>query len=357
MITMQLAERLAQQGFIRRRGLLIAKCPENAVLRIQCIIRRDRSDNRLLGTLYIGIRFQKIEELLDRFDDPYIPTISDSLGHLQSEEDKPIWEWNAEKPEIISRLLEEIQTYAFPFFEKFQDLQALALALRSKNCRDWPGCDRVLVMAAILVLKKGKVSAVNFLNREIDLLRTTTNPWDAGKRTEWQKLRDKIHCADIPEVLGDALFIEPTEPISILAPPPPDPLGEKFILSNEWGLRRHQPNWNFVEWVARRLDAGAGNSFCCLEALDGSYVQVLKGINGCHLEWRVMTGDSPNGYRHYRASYPEGATADVKLQKLDFVHSGKAGELLHVDDAIDCLRCFYYQTGLPVWLNWRVLEL
>lgn len=74
-------------------------------------------------------------------------------------------------------------------------------------------------------------------------------------------------------------------------------------LTNQGGLRRKNPSWALVERVVRELDQGEGNSFCCLNSPDGSYIQTLHGCNGYHAEWRV-SGAGDKGHIHWRASYP-----------------------------------------------------
>ena len=135
----------------------------------------------------------------------------------------------------------------------------------------------------------------------------------------------------------------------------PRPLKRDMILTNQDGLLRRNPSWRIIESVVRDLNAGYGNSFCCLQSLDKSYVQTLRGFNGWHLEWRVTT--SPTQYVHLRAAYPGSSEKQVELKKHDFVSDGEHRDLMNEDEVIDAFRAFHNGGGPLGWLVWRELAI
>jgi len=127
-----------------------------------------------------------------------------------------------------------------------------------------------------------------------------------------------------------------------------------LILKNEAGLHRKNPTWKLVEQVIRKLDAGHGNSYCCLEAPGDTYIQTLHGFNGYHLEWRVTNGPT---YTHYRACYPGASSKFFELKKHDYMNSGEHRDLLHLEDVIDSFRAFYRGEAMPAFFEWRILNI
>jgi len=143
----------------------------------------------------------------------------------------------------------------------------------------------------------------------------------------------------------------------------PDPKAEPqitpegLILTNEGGLHCDNPSWRLVEQVLSELDPGNGNSFCCLKVPNSSYVQTLRGFNGYHLEWRVVTGAGIEDYIHYRAGYPGGSTKPMELKKHDHVSPGEHRDLIRWADVVEAFRAFYQGDGLPALFDWRPLDI
>ncbi|MCW1924189.1 hypothetical protein OKA05_16605 [Luteolibacter arcticus] len=130
-----------------------------------------------------------------------------------------------------------------------------------------------------------------------------------------------------------------------------------LILKNEAGLHCDNPPWQLVNQVVHELDPGHGNSFCCLAAPDYSYVQTLRGFNGCHLEWRIFTPTAPDGYIHYRAGYPGGSSKPIELKKHDYVSPGEHRDLIQLADVVEAFRAFYQGDGLPALFDWRPIDI
>lgn len=134
------------------------------------------------------------------------------------------------------------------------------------------------------------------------------------------------------------------------------PSRDGMELENEAGLKRRNPPWPLVERVVRELDEGHGNSFAILSLPGNTYVQTIRGFNGCHLEWRI-TGASLEDYVHYRAACLGGSAKEIELKKYDAMGDGQHRDLLGPDDVTDAFRAFYRGEEPPAWLEWRELQI
>lgn len=139
-----------------------------------------------------------------------------------------------------------------------------------------------------------------------------------------------------------------------LAKVDPKPVGGRMLLKNQIGLKWPNPSWLQVEEVIGQLDPGYFNSHACLSLPGNNYIQVLRGFNGYHLEWRIT--DPSNSYVHYRACYPGGSKKRVELKKHDFVNDGQHRDLLNLEDVEKAFRSFHQGQGLPAFLKWRELD-
>lgn len=142
-----------------------------------------------------------------------------------------------------------------------------------------------------------------------------------------------------------------TAPFSILAPAyrPAD-----LILTNELGLHLAGPP---PAEIRRHLEAleTSFNTFACLEAPGNTYVQVLRGTTGHHLECRITRGAH---YSHFRAHFHGASRRRKSLRKTDgFISDGLACDILPLEEVIDAFLAFRRRQDLPPTLAWRQLEL
>lgn len=129
-------------------------------------------------------------------------------------------------------------------------------------------------------------------------------------------------------------------------------------LTTEGGLERKHPSAGFILRILSELDTGNGNSFCCLESSDGSYVQALHGLNGWHLEWRECAVRRPRAYRHYRAANILGMERKRLLRKSDkFVSRGLECDLLNAEDVQQLFSAFLRTGVRPKSFRWRRLKI
>lgn len=143
----------------------------------------------------------------------------------------------------------------------------------------------------------------------------------------------------------------------------PSSLGEMELpkvkgmeFETEGGLNTKNPPWGLVRSALGLLDPGEGNSFAILSLSHNSFVQVLRGTNGFHLEWRV-TGDDLETYIHYRACSATGSTDRRLLKKHDGLNDGQQRDLLDLESVIPAFRAFFDRKAPPGDLHWRVLDI
>jgi hypothetical protein len=193
-ITDLLAKALITHGFAKKHPNLIARLWGEAEAQVRCSARKDRTSERALATLNVGIRFEQVQALLSRaYSEPESPTISTPIHFLHA--DRQFQEWDAGDPKTPSELLSEIEEYAIPFFEKYCDFNQALFSLTSENPRDWfnliPSM-RISTLAAMLALRgKGK-SALALLDKEIALRQSNPTPPMIAERLRFQRLRERI---------------------------------------------------------------------------------------------------------------------------------------------------------------------
>lgn len=85
-------------------------------------------------------------------------------------------------------------------------------------------------------------------------------------------------------------------------------------------------------------------------------MQVLRGLNGHHLEWRI-TGDSLNDSIHWRAANPRSSSSRAFLEKHDGGNDGQQRDLLALVPVMETFRAFFDRKAPPAHLLWRVLDL
>lgn len=152
----------------------------------------------------------------------------------------------------------------------------------------------------------------------------------------------------------------PKKPLFLFDPFAPGNLDRPAVkgmkLETEGKLRMENPPWGLVKSAIEMLDAGEGNSFAILALEPNTFIQVLRGLNGFHLEWRI-TGDHENEYIHYRAAKPEGSSENERLQKLNTINDGQQRDLLTLEPVVEAFRAFFDRKTPPANLLWRVLDL
>ena len=193
---MQLAEKLHRIGFrkVKENNFTIVSSWGGAEAQIRCAVRKDRAFGAKLVTLMIGIRFPEVEALLAEPDaEPNSPTIVTPVYSLH--EDHRSQEWDAEAEGTAGALLEEVEKYALPFFDKYSNLDKLLLALQSDDPRKWFWLGpegRLTTLAAMLVLRGERSSAIANLDKQIALKQESRTPPDIAIRFRLQKLRERL---------------------------------------------------------------------------------------------------------------------------------------------------------------------
>ncbi len=127
-------------------------------------------------------------------------------------------------------------------------------------------------------------------------------------------------------------------------------------LESEGGFKAADVPWCLIKSVLESLDEGQGNSFAILSSAHNNFVQVLCGLNGYHLEWRI-TGDDLDEYIHYRGTNPRGLSFSQSLEKWDGCNDGQQRDLLSLGSVMDAFRAFFERKAPPTSLRWRVLDL
>ena len=137
---------------------------------------------------YIQIRFHAIEELLNKYrsyllasDKKKTSTVSILLSNLYAK-DECIEELYLANQVDLEKKSNEIQLkikkFAFPFFEKFSDLESLQLNLESDNPIEWVAKDlssRHEILLAIYLLKGDKLAFLNAVNRFREVMSNKAN--------------------------------------------------------------------------------------------------------------------------------------------------------------------------------------
>ena len=126
-ITDQIAARLSELGFKKINHFLIARVLDQAVQQLSFGVRKDRASGDLWVSITVGIRFEQVEQLLQRNDDRNAPTIGIPIYLLH--DGRRLVEWNAARPDLTDLLHEQIELYAILFFERIASLEALRLQL------------------------------------------------------------------------------------------------------------------------------------------------------------------------------------------------------------------------------------
>jgi len=164
-----------------------------------------------------------------------------------------------------------------------------------------------------------------------------------------------IEIASMIENLRDILERRGAKRILIKGQQTPSPSDMCLILSNEEGLRLENPEWAIVANVIGGLDPGHGNSFCIMEIPRRGYVQVLRGFNGYHVEWREGRRGNPGNCQHWRGAFPGGSTKPFELKKHDHISAGEHRDLLPIEEVLECFSAFYRSAEKPDWLTWRTI--
>lgn len=97
--------------------------------------RKDRTTGRILMNFSAGICFESVEAFREQDVEEDISTLTVPIHFLH--EDRELIEWNAEAPGTTAEMIQEIEAYALPFFQRYEKLPELLEALKSENPRDW----------------------------------------------------------------------------------------------------------------------------------------------------------------------------------------------------------------------------
>lgn len=193
-ITSRLATMLADKGFSKKSNSMLTRPWKDGVAQVRCAVRKDQSSGALFVSLMLGVRFPKVENLLVR---PRAERDSPTIGvpiHLLHANPKYA-DWNVEAPETPVVLLEEIETYAMPFFAKYCSFDQVLFSLTSENPADWFGqtsSHRISMLAVMLSLRGRAKSALALLDNELEERQNNLTPPMIAERQRYQRLRQRI---------------------------------------------------------------------------------------------------------------------------------------------------------------------
>lgn len=162
-INKQLASKLAVHGFQRKTPVLIAKPWNEAEAQIRCHFRKDKSSGKDLVTLLLGIRFEQLEEFLPASNGaPNRPTIVATIYSLQG---RGYLDWEVQKEGTLPMLVDQIETFGFPFFEKYSKLDEAQSKFRMAASKN--SADGIMKLVATMILQGKKKDAVILLDDAI----------------------------------------------------------------------------------------------------------------------------------------------------------------------------------------------
>jgi hypothetical protein len=189
-ITRELARSFSAQGFVPESAHLLESARGNGVAwQLRCGARMDQVTKKILVGLSAGLRFESVEVILARDQEPRAPTLSVPLHLLH--EDRVLVEWDAADSGTGVSLVEEVRRYAIPFFERYERLENVREALESEDLRkSLPVSrnERIELMAAVLAVLGRHAEALDWVNREIEALRNKP----PGHRRRLERLREKL---------------------------------------------------------------------------------------------------------------------------------------------------------------------
>jgi len=133
-------DRLRDFGFTLRRIVHTIEVAPGVLGWVGLNRSDERGDDQLLINPVLGVRHQEVEREVARLRgkrfDPYIPpTISAPLSQLARRGGDYLFKDGRERKldRQITKMVDTIAAYAFPFFEAHASLEAMAVALRSGN--------------------------------------------------------------------------------------------------------------------------------------------------------------------------------------------------------------------------------
>lgn len=185
-----LARPLSSRGFKPTRPYLLERPSANAVTwQLRCGARADKATKSTLVGLSAGLRFEAVEAFLNREQEPRASTLSVPI-HLFHRE-PVLLEWDAAAPDTVDNLVEEVQKYALPFFERYERLENLCEALESSDPKKWLFVSRngrVELLIGVMVVLGRRSDAITWAERAIEEL----GDKPAGHRRGLERLREKL---------------------------------------------------------------------------------------------------------------------------------------------------------------------
>jgi hypothetical protein len=169
--------------------LLERRRDDGVVWQLRCGGRHDASTKKILLTISAGLHFEKLEAILQREQEAHAPTLSAPTHLLHA--DHNFFEWDTTAPDLIEKLIEEIQKYAPPFFEYYEKLENSLTALIQTEPRKWPPVsnrERVRLVIALLITQGKHAEALTRIDREIDALQGKP----PGHRKDLERLRVRL---------------------------------------------------------------------------------------------------------------------------------------------------------------------
>lgn len=172
----ELGRKLSGLDF-RRSGALIYKKKHSEDLFHELTFpnRYDRTKNTCFFNAHICISFFEIEKLLRPSfieESETIATVVMPIHLLR--EDRIYKEWSlsheSELPAVVSNLMNDLEEYAFPFLEKYSNVDNIENQLKSDAPKDWFILNpeqRIATLAAIAFIKGSKGESLSLLDDAI----------------------------------------------------------------------------------------------------------------------------------------------------------------------------------------------
>jgi hypothetical protein len=189
-----LSDPLAVHGFRRDRDLVFSRRTHDRVDGIDFATLVDHN-GIVRVSLAVTITFEALAPLLSDGQDER-PTVAMPAHLLHESEQYQDWVLSGRnKAEIRNELLEEVERYALPFFDRYPDLDALHQALESDEPNDWIIFDtqqRIATLVAIDWVQGRKSGARDRLSSALNDLESTP----LKKRYQLSRLKARLSSLD-----------------------------------------------------------------------------------------------------------------------------------------------------------------
>jgi hypothetical protein len=169
-----LQEPLKKYGFWEKERLLFVRGNSDITETLAFGGRLDIGSDRFLFGCTVGIKFLAVEKIYrPEMLNEIIPTIMLPLHLLHK--DRAFFEWSIDENEIdISikkKVMQEVEIYALPFYERFVDLNNVKDNLKSSNPKNWfvlTPEQRICILGIIEYLRGDLERATKIIDKAIE---------------------------------------------------------------------------------------------------------------------------------------------------------------------------------------------